>query len=203
MCDHAKICQTENHIVCTECGLALRPAIDINEVTYDTIHKRRKEESYSRRDRFFRLFCNLRGWQVVKTELVERIAAQGPFKTVAALRRFLKKHEKKDLNKLPTIWRSLGKRFEPPSEQDFRMAMWEFMKISAKKSFILILPYILEKIGRADLCKFCKRPTKLLQKKYSVYINEENWDETGSLVGKSQGDSFRIDQGQIDAQQTQ
>ena len=111
------------------------------------------------------------------------------------------KNNKKIIGKISTIWRQLGHSFEPLNHKMFQAALHEFQNIQEKKSFILLLPYILDKIGRQDLCKFCKKPTQLLQIKYNLYVNETNWDEIRSLGGNCNENRLRFDQGQIHAKQ--
>ena len=168
----------EGFEICVDCGTA-KMALDCCEQTFETSQRRISEIIYSREDRFYRLMCNLRGWQSIKFNEMKKIDSKFNGKTVAELRQILSCSELKHLlGKIATVWRQLGFPLEPPSLLDFKQAMHEFGLIgNTKKSFILLLPYILCKIGREDLCRFCKPPTKLLQRKYMLSVNEAHWHE--------------------------
>ena len=193
--------ERDGFFICTECGTCT-VSLRTNEMTYQDSQSRVERIVYSRKDRFYRLLCNLRGWQLIKCDVMKKIDDEFKGTTVEDLKRYLIKNNKKIIGKLATIWRMLGNEIEPPSHMDFKAALFEFEQIeNTKKSFILLLPYILEKIGRRDLCRFCKKPTQILQKKYNLYVNEESWDETRSLGRESGENGFGVKKGKIYVEQ--
>ena len=197
ICDHQ--IEQDGFFVCTECG-SCKVCLKTSEMTYEDSQTRVEKVIYSRKDRFHRLLCNLRGWQVVKCDAMKKIDNEFKGTTVNELKIYLLKHNKKIIGKIATIWRQLGKKLCPPSHRDFKRALYEFEQIgNEKKSFILVLPYILDKIGRQDLCRFCKLPTQILQKKYNLYVNEESWNEDRGVGRNCDENRFGTDQGQIHA----
>ena len=165
-CTHAYL-DDDGVRICTNCGLTdipLNPEIQSFNANY-----RQKTIKYTRQGRFERLLKNLRGWQTVGCDIV---AACVHCETILTLRTFLNSNAnmRSYIGKIPSIWRNLGHRFEPMSELDIKRAIWEFNCIMEKKSFLVLLPYIIKKIGRADLLEFCKMPTIAIQKKYNLYI---------------------------------
>jgi len=176
-CEHWKTHIEEGFSTCICCGQVIERVLETSEMTFADSQNRTVQQVYSRNDRFHRLLANIRGWQTIKVPEMQEIASYGHFETVGELREALIENgNKKNLNKIATVWRQLGNKFTPPSQTDFLRAADEFRKIRGKTSYILLVPYILEKIGRADLCRFCKKPTRLLQKKYQYFVNESNWD---------------------------
>ena len=202
MCEHQNKVLESGHCICVDCGLTLGIHLDSCEVTYKDSINRQFVQVYSRKDRFHRLLCNLRGWQIVPHNIMK--SCDRSFRTVFELKKhiFSCKTLKKHIGKISTIWRQLGHQFEPPSSRDFQRALYEFDNYKGKMSFVLLLPLILQKIGREDLCKFCKQPSQLLQKKYALYVNEADWNESRGLGGKSYKDRIRAYQRQIHAEQT-
>ena len=201
MCEHQNKIAENGHMVCVDCGLVLGLNLVTSEVTYNDSINRQFVQVYSRKDRFHRLLCNLRGWQLVPDEIMK--ACDVGAVTVAELKKhmFSCKRLKKHMGKIPTIWRQLGHLFEPPSPRDFKNALFEFDNYKGKMSFVLLLPYILEIIKRVDLCKFCKKPSQLLQKKYNLYTNETSWNETRGMGRKSIKDCLRSYKRKIYAKQ--
>ena len=132
MCDHVEFLYNCK-IICSSCGKFLRVVMDPSEMTYNSLQSRQSIPTYARKDRFYRLFCNLRGWQSISNDDMTKISRLGPFKTVKSLRKTLRMHFKHHLNKLPTVWRFLGNKFDPPSARDFKMAMHAFINIMEKK----------------------------------------------------------------------
>ena len=126
-------------------------------------------KKYSRKQRFMRLFHNLRGLQNIKHNIMRQIPPQ--IKLVN-LRGFLKKNRflRRHCAKIPSIWRQLGHEMPDISEKDMEKACYCFCKIREKKSFLILLPFICIQIGRRDLLKFIKQPSKNIQKKYSIVI---------------------------------
>ena len=199
MCEHVRELEQDGFMICMDCGTCSRH-LNTTEMTYQDSQNRVEKIVYSRKDRFHRLLCNLRGWQLIDNDLMAEIDTGFKGSTVKELKIYLLENNKKIIGKVATIWRMLGNRFDPPTELNFKAALQEFEDIgNKKKSFILLLPHILQKIGRPDLCRFCKLPTQILQKKYNLYVNEESWDENGSMgrIGRENG--FGIKKRQIHA----
>jgi len=203
MCEHQNKILEDGHSICMDCGLTLRIHLDSSEATYSDSINRQFVQVYSRKDRFHRLLCNLRGWQLVPHDIMKACDSANA-NSVSELKKhiFSCKTLKKHIGKISTIWRQLGHIFEPPSHRDFEKAMREFDNFKEKMSFVLLLPFILQKIGREDLCIFCKQPSQLLQKKYALYVNETYWNESRSLGGKSYKDRIRAYQRQVHVEQT-
>ena len=201
MCTHKNKIEQDGMFICTDCGIS-NVSLNTSEMTYHDSQNRVEKLVYSRKDRFYRLMCNLRGWQLIDNDIMKKIDNEFEGTTVKELKKYLLKNNKKVIGKIATIWRQLGNTFNPPTHSDFKKALYEFEIVGTeKKSFILLLPHILEKIGRRDLCRFCKKPTQILQRKYNLYVNEESWNETRSLERGSNEDSIGFNEGQIHVEQ--
>ena len=168
-CDH-KIINENGHRVCSECGVVKGILLDPRNMTYTQQSQITPcGKNYLRKDRFYRLFHNLRGLQEVPCEIMKQIPADI---SLEGLKRFLKKrkHLRKYINKLPSIWYQLGHKTRIITEQESIRACQLFCKIVEKKSFLVLLPYICKEIGRTDLLKFLKKPSKAMMKKYDIFI---------------------------------
>ena len=151
--------------VCIECGVTT-PHLDTSIFSYSHAppsHKR----SYSRKIRFMRLLQNLQGHQSVCADLMKEIPKHcaSPVELIQYMKRnsALRRHQ----NKTPSIWYQLGHRWDPLTPEDFKRAEYVFDMIREKISYLVLLPYICKKIGRPDLCRFCKPISENMARKYN------------------------------------
>lgn len=153
--------------ICTLCG-RMEILLDTSVQQFNASY-RTKIIKYTREGRFERLLKNLRGWQLVKDDVMEKCKCCNSVDDLRARINSLPEL-RQHAGKIATIWRNLGHIIEPMTPYHIKMALFEFNKIMEKKSFLVLLPYILKKIGRGDLIKFCKMPTMVIQKKYNLYL---------------------------------
>ena len=168
-CDH-NIQDVEGIQTCINCGECEGIVLDCRNITYEQQKSiTRGAKIYNRRDRFFRLFHNLRGLQEIPCDFMEQIP---PEITLPDLKVLLKKVKqfRKYSSKLPSIWRQLGHQINIISEREIKMACYEFDQIKEKKSFLIVLPHICKKIDREDLLIYLKTPSLAMQKKYDLFI---------------------------------
>ena len=167
MCSH-EFSEIEGARVCTLCGECTGRMLSTTLLSFEqTTH--RVPKVYTRRERFHRLLHNLRGLQNIPCEVMRQIPHG---KTVREVRNFLKSNKKlrKYCAKIPSVWRQLGNPMRTISDRELDRACSVFDKIKDKKSFIVLLPYVCSQIGRRDLLKFFKTPSKLMQTKYELFL---------------------------------
>ena len=155
---------------CILCGLCQGIDLDCINVTYEQQKNiTRGTKIYNRKDRFFRLFHNLKGLQEIPCSFMEQIP---PDISLSDLKLLLKKVKsfRKYSSKLPSIWRQLGHKLKIITDRELKTACFEFEKIKEKKSFLVVLPHICKKIGRSDLMIYLKIPSEAMQKKYDLFI---------------------------------
>ena len=169
MCEHDYF-EEEGHNMCRNCGLVGAMVLDTRNVTYDQYTQMSpNNKHYRRKDRFSRLFHNLRGLQEIPIPLMQKIPAN---LALGELKKHMKKSKdlRKFLNKLPSIWYQLGHKLLPISELERKRAVRLFCEIKEKKSFLVVLPYICKQIGRSDLLKYLKTPSDAMMKKYDLFL---------------------------------
>ena len=155
--------------VCVKCGLEKPfPLLSTEQAFTDVPLK--FERTYSRVDRFLRSIQNLRGLQFIPCEIMETIPRK---KTVAELRKWLKKNNRKLLPKIASVWYQLGNRFRPIVPREIEEAKSWFLAVREKCSFLLLVPWVLEKIGRQDLLVFVKPPSTAILNKYKKFLPEK------------------------------
>ena len=168
-CEH-EFFDCDGFKTCKQCGFISELTLDPTNTTYmQHSHLAISIKNYTRKDRFCRLFHNLRGLQEIPIPVMEQIP---PNLSLEGLKKFLKKrkHLRKYLNKLPSIWRQLGHKLEIITDQESTRARHMFNNISQKKSFLVVLPYVCKNIGRPDLLKYLKTPSVAMMKKYNLFL---------------------------------
>ena len=86
------------------------------------------------------------------------------------LRAFVYANYKKYHNKCPSIWRQLGNCYRGLTPIEFDRLRLLFVAHERESSFLILIPYLLQQIGRDDLFRFIKLPSKFIQKKYNIQI---------------------------------
>ena len=168
-CEH-KFFDLNGLKTCKECGLVHSVILDTSNMTYaQRSQVSTNTKNYLRKDRFYRLFHNLRGLQEIPIPVMEKIP---PDISLPNLKKFLKKNKelRKYANKLPSIWYQLGHKMKIITEQETIRACRLFCEIGGKKSFLVLLPHICKKINRPDLLQFLKKPSKTMMNKYNMFI---------------------------------
>ena len=154
--------------VCKKCGVSTR-FLDPNLQSYaDETRYMYCKRSYSRTDRFKRLLLNLNGLQWVDHDILKQ--CEPHFTSVIALKRWmattpLKRHR----NKIASICRQLGMKWKILTDLEIKFAQELFHK-NHSKSYLVLLPYVLKRIGRDDLLQFTKIPSIAVQKKHNIFI---------------------------------
>ena len=165
LCCH-KVREYEGAIVCVLCGITQEARLDTSIMAFGaTVHRKKV---VTRVDRFLRLCKNICGFQKVPEEVLEDCARFAD--DYKALRAFVYVNHKKYHNKCPSIWRQLGNCYEGLAPTEFDRLRLLFVAHDRESSFLILIPYLLQQIGRDDLFQFIKLPSKFIQKKYDIQI---------------------------------
>ena len=129
---------------CTLCGrmeILADTSVQQFNATYRT-----KIIKYTREGRFERLLKNLRGWQLVKDDVMEKCKYCNSVEELRAHINSLSEL-RQHAGKIATIWRNLGHIIKPMTPHHIKMALFEFNKIMEKKAFWFCCHTFLRKSG--------------------------------------------------------
>ena len=167
LCCH-KLREYDGAVVCVLCGQMQDARLDTSIMAFGaTVHRKKV---VTRVDRFLRLCKNICGFQKVPEEVLEACAHCAT--DYKALRAFVYANYKKYHNKCPSIWRQLGNCFRGLTPIEFDRLRLLFVAHERESSFLILIPYLLQQIGRDDLFRFIKLPSKFIQKKYNIQIKK-------------------------------
>lgn len=176
MCNHPSVVPHEGFRICDSCGEVMGPMLDTTILGYNEPH-RQTPRTYSRQDRFMRTIGNLRGQQHIEPDEMARI----PYcKTVPALRSYLKQHNRRLLPKIASVWYQMGHRTAPLTPEELKRCEHLFLSVKRKCSFLILVPWVLQQLGRPDLLRFVKPPSKGVMKKYANLLPQK----TGECCGE-------------------
>ena len=162
MCENCDFIIHEGFSICQNCGI-MEPFLDPSVQSYcDETRYMYCKRPYSRADRFRRLLLNLNGLQWVDHNIMDQCKPH--FSSVENLKKWmggssLKRHR----NKIASICRQLGMKWDNITEIEMMQAQEIFEK-KYSKSYLVLLPYVLKKIDRHDLLQFVKIPSMSVQK---------------------------------------
>jgi len=160
-------------------------------MTYEDMTSRVVKKSYSRIDRFHRALTALSGLQNVSYEIMEKCAALNA-NNPEELRLLMNKTKmKKSLPRIASIWRQLGNNYRGLSILERQKAANIFKSINEKKSFLVLIPWIVIQIGRQDLMCFLKKASRKMQNKYELIINEAYWESSPGMGERSNSNEIR------------
>ena len=172
MCQHNPV--TENGVSCCRlCGLHLGVVLDLSVVPYGTWYHRRT--TYQRRHRYRRLLNGCAGLQNVPYEIIEHLARR-KYNHVHQLRMQMKRDRvTKYLPRIASTYRLLG--YKPPqiTDRERFMGLHFFDEVkrathNKKISFIVLLWWTTKFLGRPDIARFLKLPSRMLRRKYADEI---------------------------------
>lgn len=196
MCDHL-IHDVDGMMTCVACGEVMCPSLSTQLIPFS--ERRTQPSKIKRSDRFIRLCKNASGFQHVADDIIDSCKH---CKTYKQLLKYLKQHHKSSLGKAPSIWRSLGHKFKPLYPHEYERLRLLFVA-EQSASFLVLVPYLLQKIGRSDLLQFVKRPSMFVQRKYKMFLeNETHRNATRSLGKRGSSHSRRTAKKRSDTKQT-
>ena len=168
-CEHEFRLLESSDICCMKCGIQKK---HVNPILFTFHHPAPcTRRVYSREVRFFRLLANIEGKQNVRREVIQAIPEEAR-ESLESLANFLRESSelRAQRNKIASIWYQLGHRWPSLSWAENEHAKFVFRAVNKKISYLILLPYVLCEIGRADLVKFTKPISKNMQKQYSAFL---------------------------------
>jgi len=167
-CEH-ELSTIDGMLTCIQCGFVKGMDLDPCIQTFQQHGEYTpSKKHYHRRDRFKRLFHNLQGLQEIPIPVMEQIPKNI---SIPKLRKYLKKNNMRNYgSKIASIWRQLGHEMKPISPCEIIRACHFFDEIKEKKSFLIVLPFICQKMNRSDLLMFLKPVSEAIKKKYQLLL---------------------------------